>query len=139
MKRIPFPAALAAAALLLLSCGKDAVPAAVGDGLTKSAMDADSGLPVITFTITDAYPYYYARASRPVPCDVMVLDRQENLYFISIGETCSALQWDVIEDCRAPDRRECDVAVILACETGESYFTAPGGVCFIFRIGSYDS
>lgn len=138
MRKITFPAVLAATALLLLSCGKDATPAALGDGLTKSAPDAESDNPVITFTIADDYPLYYARANRPVPCDVIVLDRHENLYIISTGNTRSAAQWDVIDDCRAPARRECDVAVILACDTGEPHFSTPGGVRFIFRIGSYD-
>ena len=139
MKQIAFPAAFAAALFLLFSCGKDLTPAAGGDGHTKSVLDEDIGNPVITFTIEDAYPFYYALASRPVPCDVMVMDRHENLYIISTGETRSAPQWDVIEDCRAPGRRECDVAVILAFETGESCFTTSAGTCFIFRIGSYDS
>lgn len=137
MKQIPFLAAFAAT-LLLLSCGKDAVPVVEGGGLTKSAGEPDSGNAVITFHIQDAYPAYYARASRPLPCDVLVYDRYGNVYPISQGESCSQPQWDVIEDNRAPDRRECDVAVIVVRETGERFSATLGGIHYIFRIGSYD-
>ncbi len=137
MKQIPYLAAFAAA-MLLLSCGKETIPAGEYSGLTKSALDQEAGNPVITFHIQDAYPVYYARASRAVPCDVLVYDRHGHIYLIPRGESCSAQQWDVIEDNRAPDRRECDVAVIVVRETGEKFSTTLGGTLYIFRIGSYD-
>lgn len=137
MKQIPYLAAFAAA-MLLLSCGKETVPVEGVAGLTKSALYAEEGTPVITFHIQDAYPVYYARASRAVPCDVLVYDRHGHVYPMAQGQSCSEPQWDIIEDNRAPDRRECDVAVIVVRETGEKFSTTLGGTLYIFRIGSYD-
>ena len=137
MKQIPYLAAFAAA-MLLLSCGKEPFPAGEYSGLTKSVLDQEAGNPVITFHIQDAYPVYYARASRAVPCDVLVYDRHGHVYPMAQGQSCSEPQWDIIEDNRAPDRRECDVAVIVVRETGEKFSTTLGGTLYIFRIGSYD-
>ena len=137
MKQIPYLAAFAAA-MLLLSCGNETHPVGESAGSTKSALYTEEGNPVITFHILDAYPVYYARASRPVPCDLLVYDRHGHKYLIPKGESLSAQQWDIIEDNRAPDRRECDVAVIVVRETGEKFSTTLGGIHYIFRIGSYD-
>lgn len=140
MKKHLFLAALvAAAAFLPLSCRKAEVPSPGIWGQTKSAAVAADGGTVITFNIRDSYPVYWAQSSSPVPCDVLVHDRHGHTYAIRRGLSTSERQWDIVEEGHAPDRRECDVAVITVPETGEKFSATVGGIRYLFRIGSYDN
>lgn len=143
MKKTLILIAAAAASCLLPSCRKGGtIPS--GETLppvqspdTRATKGGD-GSNVITFNIIDAYPAYYAEASEPVPCDVLVYDRHDNIYSIAEGKTRSDRQWDIRADGEAPGVRECDVAVIVDAATGEKYAATVDGVQYLFRIGSYD-
>lgn len=136
-------ALITALAVLSIPSSKKTDPSAWNERLSNatplpSGTAKDSGSIVITFIIVDEYPYYYAKSDRKVPCDVIVYDRHDNGYPIAKDETCSEKQWDVIDDNNAPEKRECDVAVIVAVATGEKNGVKVDGERYVFRIGSYD-
>lgn len=139
MKKILFTALITALAVLAIpSCKKSNANAWTDlTPIESGGEDVKEGN-VITFVIVDDYPYYYAKADKAVPCDVIVYDRHDNAYPIAKNETLSEKQWDVIDDNNAPEKRECVVAVIVAVATGEKNGVKVDGERYVFRIGSYD-